>query len=132
MTSNSQRALGVRDMPEKERSPAEQFRIEGEKWALAGYDYTIAEMMEKTVLERIAQSLFDEARAAEEKISLNEAKRRALMSEDWEAHIMKVAARKRDADLAFVRRKAIEIHEDWARNRDANARKEYELGKRGA
>jgi len=127
--SISQRALGITDMPERERPVAEVFRLKGEEWAEAASDAYIAEKLKDTVYERLRQQVFDEALREGEKISLNEAGRRVTMSEAWEQHIIEVGQKKRKADDLWVKRKAIEIAHEDIKNRDSNIRHDKQLSR---
>lgn len=129
MAKISERALGITEIPERDRPVAEVFRLKGEEWARADADAYIAEKLKDTVFERLRQSIYDAALMASEKISLNEAGRRASMSESWEQHVLEIGAKKQRANQLWVERKAIEIAHEDLKNRDSNLRHEKQLSR---
>lgn len=129
MPKISERALGIAEVPEKERPVAEVFRLKGEEWAQADADAYVAEKLKDTVFERLRQSIYDDAISLGEKVSLNEAGRRASMSEAWEEHILSIGDKKRRANQLWVERKAIEMAHEDIKNRDSNLRHEKQLSR---
>lgn len=127
--SISQRALGITEMPEKERPVAEVFRLKAEEWAEADARAYFADKMRDTVYERLRQTMFDQAVAEGKKISLNEAGRLVTMSEAWESHLHKVAKARQQANQLWGERKAIEIAHEDVKNRDSNVRHDKQLSR---
>lgn len=127
--SISERALGIKEIPEKERPVAEVFRLQGEKWADAEADAYLAKELRDTVWERMRQVEFDKAQREGRKISLNEAGRLVTMSAAWEDHVTFIAEAKRRANHEWSKRKAIEIAHEDLKNRDSNIRHDKQLSR---
>lgn len=128
----SERALGIREVPEKDRPVSEVFRLQGEAWAEAAHDALINKLLKDTFFERLRQSIYDEQIEAGNKISMNEAGRIATMSSEYEGYLRNLAAKKLEEDRAWVKRKSVEFGFDDLQNRDANARRERDIGRRGS
>lgn len=83
MTSISQRALGVKDMPEREQPISELFRIAADAWADADGYASYFEEMKTTTLEQMKSKLI----AEKGDMADNKAERLVKSGEDWPRYI---------------------------------------------
>lgn len=127
--TTSQRALGIREMPERERPISEVFRLAGDAWVLAEYEYDKLKALRDTVFERRRKAVVEAAKRAEIKMTLADAEREVVASDEWEQYERDLVEAKRIRDAAWVRRKEVELQfQEWVSS-DANSRKERAMGR---
>lgn len=135
MTSISQRALQTRDMPERERPISERFRLAGDEWVEAKFKRDKIKGLKNTMLERMKRDLVeqsdrDRADGLRQKSLTNaEAERLVEMSTEWEQYILGLAEAERDTESAWIKCQELEMAFGEWQSREANARKERQMGR---
>ena len=133
--SISQRAIGAKDMPENERPLSERFRIAGDEWVAAKFKRDKIKGLKNTMLERMKRDLIEEAEQErreglrQKSLTNAEAERIVEMGTEWETYIIGLAEAERDTESAWVRCQEIEmLFGEW-QSKEANARKERQMGR---
>lgn len=129
MSRSSDRTLGIKDIPEHERHISERFRLQGEAWATAKADAWFHEKFRESAFERMKATAFQTAKDLGEKISLSEAGRRVLISDEWQEYLMLASSKMELADKQWVLRKAIEMAHEQSQERNRDARAERFMGR---
>lgn len=119
----------MRDMPEHERPISELFRIAGDEWVTAKFKRDQIKGLKNTMLERQKRDLIEEARQAGMRMTNAEAERIVEMSAEWEQYILGLAEAERDTESAWVRCQELEMRFGEWQSREANARKERQMGR---
>lgn len=133
--SISQRALQPREMPERERPLSEQYRIAGDEWVEAKFKRDKIKGLKNTMLERMKRDLVeqsdrDRADGLRQKSLTNaEAERLVEMSTEWEQYILGLAEAERDTESAWIKCQELEMAFGEWQSREANARKERQMGR---
>ena len=119
----------MKDMPEHERPISERFRIAGDEWVEAKFKRDKIKGLKNTMLERQKSDLIEDARQVGTRMSNAEAERIVEMSTEWELYIIGLAEAERDTESAWIRCQELEmIYGEW-QSREANARKERQMGR---
>lgn len=108
--SISQRALGIRDMPESERPISEQFRIVALQFVDADGAASLLEEMKTTTLAQMKSNLI----AEQGEMADLKAERLVKSADDWSAYIREMVgartkANKLKLQLEFLRMKEREL-----------------------
>lgn len=129
MVTNSQRAMGVRDLPEREQPISERFRIAGDAWVEAKKKRDLIKGLKNTMLERQKRDLIEEARESGSRMTNAEAERIVEMSAEWERYICGLVDADAETESAWVKCQELEMmYGEW-QSREANARKERQMGR---
>ena len=129
MSSISQRALGAKDMPERERPISEQYRIAGDAWVHAKKKRDLIKGLKNTMLERQKRDLIEEARQAGNRMTNAEAERIVEMSTEWETYVRGLVEADAETEAAWVKCHEIEMRYGEWQSAEANARKERHMGR---
>lgn len=121
--SISERAIGVRELPARDRPISEQFRLVAREWADQENAAHILEELKTTTLEQRKSIII----AANPGLAENKAERLAKASPEWEQYIRSMCEARGKANLLRQKMKYIEMrHREWIAG-DANARAERKL-----
>lgn len=129
MQTNSQRALGVQEMPERERPISELYRIAGDEWVKAKKQRDLLKGLKDTTLEREKRSLIDEARDMGERMSKVDAESIVKASADWEKYIRALVDAEEATESAWVKCQELEMRFSEWQSAEANARRERNMGR---
>ena len=122
------RPIRMKEMPERERSHAERFRLAGEAWAEATREADLLEEMKGAVVEQLKTKLLERLTAAgETKVPEARLEREVKSSPEYEQYIRGMCFAKEKANKAWVERKAVEIAATEMVDRNANARVERKI-----
>ena len=116
MSSTSQRAIGVREMPEHEQPISEKFRIVALQYVDADGAASLMEELKTTTLEKMKTALIGKSGDMAD----NKAERLVKSGDDWEAYIKDMVSARTKANklklqleyLRMVERQ--EDRENWA------------------
>lgn len=122
----------MKDMPEHERPISELFRIAGDEWVAAKLKRDLIKGLKTTMLERQKRDLIEEARQIGTRMTNSEAERTVEMSTEWEQYIRGLAEAERDTEAAWVRCQELDMRFGEWQSREANARKERQMGRSAA
>lgn len=101
--------------------PSERYRAVGKKWVEADFAANMLEETKSAVLSQMQIRLVDLG------MPVTRAEVQAKASDEYMMHLTKMVAARRDANLALVDKKAVEM-EAWEHNSaDANRRAEMKL-----
>lgn len=129
MTSISQRALGVKDMPERERPISELFRIAGDEWVAAKKKRDLIKGLKDTMLARRKRELVEAARQAGERMSKTDAEEIVKASDEWESYIRGLVEAEEATESAWVKCEELTMRYGEWQSAEANARKERHMGR---
>jgi Lon protease-like protein len=116
-------------MPPKEQSFAERFRIAGAAWAKADARKEKLQGMRGPFLEKLKQQIAE--RHGNEELSDARLERMAKASDEYRQHIEGEADAVEAANLAWVERKAVEMEAIEMAEHNANYRHESRLHRSG-
>ena len=119
----------MRDMPAHERPISELFRLAGDEWVAAKFNRDKIKGLKNTMLERQKRDLIEEARQAGMRMTNAEAERIVEMSDEWEQYVLGLAEAERDTESAWVKCQELEMRFGEWQSREANARKERQMGR---
>lgn len=123
MTTISERALGVSEMPERERPISEEYRIASKE---AVRLKSIARLSED-----LKPSKFAELMLLHNDLAVSRAEIAVRASKEWKDHVASVVAAGEAADYAHKRVKWIEMRfQEWVMQQ-AGARHERQMGRQG-
>ena len=111
----------IREMPVSERPISEEFRVVAKQWVDAD---AAASLLEDTKSAMFSQLVLGSADT-----SIARAEHTARASEAYREHIAKMTEARRAANLLKVQMKYIEMRYGEWQSRDANARKERQMGR---
>jgi hypothetical protein len=118
----------MREMPERERSHAERFRLAGEAWAEATREADLLEEMKGAYVEQLKTKLLAKlTEAGDTKVPEVRLEREVKSSQEYEQYIRGMCFAKERANKAWVERKAVEIEATETVDRNANYRSERKL-----
>lgn len=131
MMSISQRALGVKDMPERERPISELFRIAGDKYVAARKAFKTVDDTEKVKLARMKQRYIDECRKKDPTAKTTDAaaERYVFMSDEWEEHLLHKIELDAEMQLLKIEMDELRMRHEEQRERSANSRNERYLSR---
>lgn len=121
----SQRALGPKDMPERERSIAEQYRLKAIEYVKAAREAWLLEDLKTSTLEMHKISYM----TGKEKITDAAAERVVKSSDAWRYHVTGIVDAKARAEGLRQELEAIRLHEREIDRRAWNARVERNMGR---
>jgi hypothetical protein len=129
--SISQRALGVKDMPERERPISELFRIAGVKFLAARKAFKTLDDTEKVRLARLKQKYIDQCRAIDRaaKITDAAAERHVFISEEWEEYLLHKIELDSAMGLCKLEMDELKMRHEEKRERSADNRSERYLSR---
>ena len=121
----SSRAIGVAEMPERERPLSEEFRIAAKAWVELDKAARLLDELKTTTLAQMKTNLM--AKLGD----MPDAKAERLVKSDpdWEAYIRAMVDAKGEANLARVKMQWIEMKFSEWQSADANARRERQMGR---
>lgn len=129
MPTISQRALGVKDMPERERPISELFRIAGDEWVTAKKKRDLIKGLKDTILIRRKRELIEEARQLGERMTKTDAEDIVKASTEWEDYIRGLADAEEATESAWVKCQELEMRYGERQSAEATARKEWGMGR---
>ena len=129
MTSISQRALGVREIPDREKPISELFRLAGDKWVNAKKKRDLIKGLKDTVLARRKREIIEEARALDQRMSKVDAEESVKASPEWEEYIRGLVDAEEMTEAAWVQCQELEMRYGEWQSAEANARKERQMGR---
>ena len=113
--------MSITELPESDRPLSEQFRIVAKRWV--DFD-AAASLLEETKSAVLAQMM-----AKQGDMPVSRAEMNVKASDEWTEHLAKMVAARRDANLAKVQMKYIEIKSmEWT-SANANQRHEARLSR---
>ena len=119
--SERARATAPAEMPEGERPISEEFRIAGKEWVEAD---KLAHLAEELKSSKLAEMVL-----RDNSLSINRAEAQAKASDEWRDYIEDMVTKRRDANLARIKLKWVEMRFSEWMSGDANARKERQMGR---
>ena len=125
----SERAMAsIKEMPAKERSFSERFRLTGKAWAAAKREADLLEEMKGPRLEQLKTALLAKLTAAgETKVPESRLEREIKASKEWETYIQGLCFAQEKANDAWVERRAVELEHSEMVDFNANARHERRM-----
>lgn len=122
--SERARATGpVTEMPAHEQSLAEKFRICAEEWADADAAYYLLDNTRTSIVGELV--LAEQAKGA----TASKAEHIARSSKEYREHVEKTAAAKKQAGILRARMEYLKMRFSIWNSRDANARRERQMGR---
>lgn len=124
----SERALGIRELPEREQPVSEQFRIVAVAYADAEAAASLMEELKSTTLETMKSKLI----AEQGEMPDNKAERLVKASDGWREYVEQMCAHRAKATKLRLKLEYVRMRASEAQSREANARHEARLGGRHA
>lgn len=131
MTSISQRALGIKDVPEQERPISEQYRLVGERYVAARKAFKKLDDTEKVRLARLKQKYMDGCRALDRTVKITDAaaERHVFASQEWEDYLQHKIELDAEMGLLRIEMDELKMRHEEQRERSANTRNERYLSR---
>jgi hypothetical protein len=122
------RPIRMKEMPEKERSHAERFRLAGDAWAEAKRQADLLEEMKGPTVEQMKCKLLAKlTEAGETKVPEARLEREVKASDEYADYIKGMCFAKERENKAWVERKAVEIAATETVDMNANYRTERKM-----